>query len=123
MRAERVSRFMISIIGGLLEERKGCPSLAARGIEAREYRGGKPGGKLRLRLVSDLPRSRQQRCGSGVDLVFVKLGPQGTLVASKNSVDRVPSTPVSVVNGLGLVMPSVARFVTGCSQDGAATHR
>lgn len=37
----------------------------------------------------------------GLDLVFVKLGPEGTLVAWPGGSARVPPTPVDVVNGLG----------------------
>jgi 5-dehydro-2-deoxygluconokinase len=38
---------------------------------------------------------------SGPELVFVKLGPEGTLVAWQGGMERVPPTPVEVVNGLG----------------------
>ena len=37
----------------------------------------------------------------GVGLVFVKLGPEGVLVAWGDRMERVPPTPVEVVNGLG----------------------
>ncbi len=37
----------------------------------------------------------------GLELVFVKLGPAGTLVAWRGGVERIPPTPVEVVNGLG----------------------
>lgn len=38
---------------------------------------------------------------AGVELVFVKLGPAGTLVATGDGMERVAPTPVEVVNGLG----------------------
>jgi 5-dehydro-2-deoxygluconokinase len=37
----------------------------------------------------------------GVELAFVKLGPEGTLVAWGGGAERVPAVPVEVVNGLG----------------------
>lgn len=37
----------------------------------------------------------------GVELVFIKLGPEGTLVASADGMSRVVPTPITVVNGLG----------------------
>jgi 5-dehydro-2-deoxygluconokinase len=37
----------------------------------------------------------------GPELVFVKLGPEGTLVAWDGGMERVEPTPVEVVNGLG----------------------
>lgn len=37
----------------------------------------------------------------GVELAFVKLGPEGTLVAWSGGAERVAPTPVEVVNGLG----------------------
>lgn len=37
----------------------------------------------------------------GLDLVIVKLGPDGVLVASADFTTRVPPVPVKVVNGLG----------------------
>ncbi len=37
----------------------------------------------------------------GVELAFVKLGPEGTLVAWAGGAERVPAVPVPVVNGLG----------------------
>jgi 5-dehydro-2-deoxygluconokinase len=38
---------------------------------------------------------------TGVELAFVKLGPEGTLVAWSDGMERVAPTPVEVVNGLG----------------------
>lgn len=38
---------------------------------------------------------------TGVELAFVKLGPEGTLVAWAGGAERVEPTPVEVVNGLG----------------------
>jgi 5-dehydro-2-deoxygluconokinase len=37
----------------------------------------------------------------GVELAFVKLGPEGTLVAWSGGIERVPAVAVEVVNGLG----------------------
>jgi 5-dehydro-2-deoxygluconokinase len=37
----------------------------------------------------------------GIQLAFVKLGPDGTLVAWNGGFSRIPPTPVDVVNGLG----------------------
>lgn len=37
----------------------------------------------------------------GVELAFVKLGPEGTLVAWEGGAEGVPAVPVEVVNGLG----------------------
>ena len=37
----------------------------------------------------------------GLDLAVVKLGPEGVLVATPGSMERVPPVPVDVVNGLG----------------------
>lgn len=37
----------------------------------------------------------------GVELAFVKLGPEGTLVAWPSGAERVAPTPIEVVNGLG----------------------
>src|SRR4051812_24468550 len=37
----------------------------------------------------------------GLDLAVVKLGPEGVLVATPDSAERVPPVPVDVVNGLG----------------------
>jgi 5-dehydro-2-deoxygluconokinase len=38
---------------------------------------------------------------AGVELAFVKLGPEGTLVAWSGGMERMAPTPVKVVNGLG----------------------
>ena len=38
---------------------------------------------------------------AGVELAFVKLGPEGTLVAWSEGMERVAPTPIEVVNGLG----------------------
>lgn len=37
----------------------------------------------------------------GLEIVIVKLGPEGVVVASADGVERVPAVPVQVVNGLG----------------------
>jgi 5-dehydro-2-deoxygluconokinase len=48
------------------------------------------------------PEAQAERLmGTGVSLALVKLGPDGTLVASKEGMTRIPPTPVDVVNGLG----------------------
>ncbi len=53
--------------------------------------------------VGDVEPEEQARLllAMGVELAFVKLGPEGTLVAWAGGMERVPPTPVDVVNGLG----------------------
>jgi len=50
----------------------------------------------------DEPEGQARRLlAMGLDLAVVKLGPAGVLVATPDSMERIPPVPVDVVNGLG----------------------